>query len=114
MRAAEVLRTVSGVDEVVRVPARWLPPPRLSGRSCVYCLQLRGERAPAALYVGESDSIEKRLVRHRRAHAGARVECVLVEVESKSAALELEALAIRRLKQIPGVGCVRNVVERSV
>ena len=54
----------------------------------------------APLYVGESDAIEQRLRQHRRSHAGRRLECVLVEVESKTRARELEALTIRRLKEL--------------
>jgi hypothetical protein len=38
------------------------------------------------------------------------LECVLVEVESKSAARELETRTIRRLKEL-GLGRVRNVVK---
>lgn len=115
--ASDVLRTLSGSDALVRVNAEWQPPPRLSGRSCVYVLQLGakhdrrggvGGGAPA-LYVGESDSISRRLQQHRRRHADRRLECVLVEVESKSAARVLEALTIRRLKEL-GLGRVTNVV----
>ena len=68
-----------------------------------------------SLYVGESDSIARRLKEHRATTAkeGGRVEslaCVLVEVASKSEALALEELAIRRLKE-RRVGYVRNVAK---
>lgn len=119
-RLSEVLREVSGSDAVVRVPADWQPPPKLSGKSCLYALQLRPSHAaaapggdaarlpPTALYVGESDSMGARLQQHRRRHGEQVVECVVVEVESKSRALELEARTIRRLKEL-GVGRVTNV-----
>ena len=95
--------------------AGWVPPPRLRGRSCVYVLQhVAPNGTPRSLYVGESDSIGRRLSEHRRAPRGrggggpARLECVLVEVESKSAARLLEEMTIRRLKEL-GVAHVRNV-----
>ncbi len=133
--ASEVLRTLSGRSEILRVGDGWEPPPRLSGRSCVYLLQLSGRQPPSAvsalasaaldderwraptkgtgsgratLYVGESDSIGRRLQQHRRAHSKRRLECVLVEVESKTAARELEARTIRELKA-RNIGHVRNI-----
>ena len=106
--ASQVLHELSGRKELVHINADWRPPPRLSGRSCVYLLQLAGEGSAGSLYVGESDAIERRLKEHRRSHASRKVECVLVEVESKTAALQLEELMIRRLKEM-GVARVRNV-----
>jgi len=117
-------------DEMVHVGPDWQPPPRLAGRSCVYVLQLRraakmakaatadaAAQAPArrprsALYVGESDAIDRRLQQHRRKHGAGAVECVVCPVESKSVALELEAQAIRRLKEL-GLGRVVNVANAS-
>ena len=115
----------AGTDTVVHVGANWQPPPRLAGRSCVYVLQLRpspepaptapapgaelaARRPPTALYVGESDSIERRLRQHRRTHGAANVDCVVCEVESKTRAVEIEADMIRRLKEL-GLGRVTNV-----
>ena len=121
--AAEVLRMLSGADELVHVEPDWMPPPRLSGRSCVYLLHLgsahgaatdeadRGATGGAqggSLYVGESDAIDRRLQQHRRKNADRTLRCVLVEVESKSAARELEELTIRKLKEMD-VAHVRNV-----
>ena len=110
--ASQVLRELSGSDDVVHVAANWQPPPRLSGRSCVYLLQLGDAQADAdtSLYVGESDHIARRLEQHRRRHGKRTVECVLVEVPSKSAARELEALTIKSLKALR-LGRVRNVAK---
>ena len=129
--ASAVLAEVCGAaDEMVHVGPDWQPPPRLAGRSCVYVLQLRraakmakaatadaAAQAPArrprsALYVGESDAIDRRLQQHRRKHGAGAVECVVCPVESKSVALELEAQAIRRLKEL-GLGRVVNVANAS-
>ena len=110
--ASDVLRECSGSNNILRIGPNTQPPPRLSGRSCVYLLQLgsKGQgAADDALYVGESDSIDRRLQQHRRTHSERRLECVLVEVASKSTALEVEALAIRRLKALR-VGHVINIV----
>ena len=124
--AAELLLEVSGAESYLRVPCAHEPPPRLSGRSCVYVIQMRRQKrvgsrgaqaalgAPplgmvASFYVGESDSISQRLRQHRARHRESQLECVLVEVESKSRALEMEALLIRRLKAMR-LGRVTNIV----
>jgi len=122
--ASAVLAEVCGSEGIVHVAANWQPPPRLSGRSCVYVLQLRPtkngatgaaagakkRRPPTKLYVGESDAIHRRLQQHRRAHSGAHVECMVCEVESKTQALEFEATTIRRLKELH-LGRVTNVAK---
>ena len=103
--ASEVLKSLSGQSELVRISSGWVPPPRLRGRSCVYVLQ----RGGGSLYVGESDSIGRRLKEHRSVCDGGEVgECLLVEVGSKSEALQLEELTIRKLKEME-VALVRNV-----
>ena len=63
---------------------------------------------PTALYVGESDSIDRRLQQHRCTYGAANVESLLCEVQSKTRALELEALVIREL-QNQKIGHVKNV-----
>ena len=71
-----------------------------------------GETAcsPAVLYVGETDSIHRRLQQHRARHGanGLQVECLLVEVPSKSDALQLEEIVVRQLKAA-GIGRVTNI-----
>lgn len=111
---SELLRAVSGRRELIHIPQDWAPPPQLRGRSCVYVLQrVAASGEPGALYVGESDAIDRRLKEHRHArkrtakHAEA-LECVLVEVGSKSEALELEEQMIHRLKDV-GLAHVLNV-----
>ena len=72
-----------------------------------------GQRAKAPKRrsaTARADSIGRRLQQHRRRFAPRSLECVLVEVDSKSAARELEALTIRRLKEL-GLGRVRNVIK---
>ena len=67
------------------------------------------QRGGGSLYVGESDSIGRRLKEHRSVCDGGEVgECLLVEVGSKSEALQLEELTIRKLKEME-VALVRNV-----
>jgi hypothetical protein len=93
--ASHVLRELSGSAELVRIAADWQPPPRLSGRSCVYLLQLHARADAEAAPGCESDGIARRLQQHRRRHGERGLECVLVEVAPKSAARELEELTIR-------------------
>eukprot|EP00966_Prymnesium_polylepis_P288202 6656854-Prymnesium_polylepis.1 len=118
----DLLRETCGSEAYIHVPLEHEPPPRLSGRSCVYVLQRRTSRsrtsadgtaksgcAEASLYVGESDSISQRLRQHRSRHRSSSIECVVVEVESKTTALVMEALMIKKLKAL-GIGRVTNVV----
>ena len=60
------------------------------------------------MYVGESDAIGRRLEEHRKRFGAARVHCVVLEVGSKSEAIELEARAVSRLQQL-GLARVLNV-----
>lgn len=133
----KLLQEASGADSFIHVPYDHDPPPKLSGKlimnhiykptleilpmlaagcSCVYVLQLRRSRAPVKevtlgtpMYVGESDRIAQRLRQHRTRRRTTRVECVLVQVESKSRALEVEALMIGQLKALR-MGRVTNIV----
>ena len=127
-RIGDELLELSGANSALHVPAGHAPPPALAARSCVYVLQVSRDGAPPlpvasavsaadadaatslppALYVGETDSISRRLDEHRRRHgAGAAVECVLVEAGSKTDALSLETRALRRLRQL-GLGHLLN------
>ena len=127
-RIGDELLELSGANSALHVPAGHAPPPALAARSCVYVLQVSRDGAPPlpvasavsaadadaatslppALYVGETDSISRRLDEHRRRHgAGAAVECVLVETGSKTDALRLETRALRRLRQL-GLGHLLN------
>jgi hypothetical protein len=59
----------------------------------------------------QSDAMERRLVEHRRKFGDGIVDCVFVEVESKSEALHIESLAIQELQQLGSR--VRNVQQRA-
>jgi hypothetical protein len=121
--AANVLREASGADSsnLLRLDSGWQPPPSLHGKPCVYLLRLQScardadaattsGRLAAAFYVGESDSIVRRLREHRKRHGDANVDCVLVPVSSKSEALRVETQTIQRLKvELGGAAHVRNV-----
>lgn len=110
------LRALCSGRESFRVPTGYRPPPRLQGKSCVYVLQLCCSSQVTAhrreLYVGESDAIGRRLQEHRKKFGAGLVNCVFVEVASKSEALLIESLAIERLKQL-GCSRVRNVQQRA-
>jgi hypothetical protein len=132
LRAARDAALPGGGAEAVHVPPGYEPPPPLFGRSCLYLLQVddgssagssaggggpSGGEAPVGaataaavpdLYVGESDAIGRRLEEHRKRFGAARVHCVVLEVGSKSEAIELEARAVSRLQQL-GLARVLNV-----
>ena len=64
----------------------------------------------AAFYVGESEAVARRLAEHHRTHKGCRIDCVLVEVASRTEALRVEAATLQRLKEeLRGEALVKNV-----
>ncbi|KAL1524966.1 hypothetical protein AB1Y20_019842 [Prymnesium parvum] len=110
-KIGDLLVEVSGGHAYIHVPPKHEPPPRLGGRSCVYVLQYRYRHLKSGfpVYVGESDMVSNRLQQHRSRRRSTKLECVLVEVESKSRAREVEAIMISTLKAAR-LGRVTNIV----
>lgn len=82
----------------VEIPPKYLPPPSFEGSSCVYILQL-GDASIARYYVGETDSLTRRLSEHRsRGGEWAAASTIAIQVkEGKSFARKLENIIIRKL-----------------
>ena len=82
--------------KVVKVPPQWMPPPSLEGTSCVYVLEVG---SPPRYYVGETDSLSKRLVQHRRKGGEwTMLKAAVVGIQGgKSDSRNVESLIIRRM-----------------
>jgi predicted GIY-YIG superfamily endonuclease len=81
--------------ETVFVRSEWSPPASFEGTSCLYVLIMDEGQL---LYVGESDSIAKRLKQHRRDKKKATAHALLVAIhEGKTEAREQETTIIREL-----------------
>ena len=90
---------ILGVDDssAYRIPPQWSPPPSLEGSSCVYIVELNEE--PPRYYVGETDSMQRRLQQHR-AKGGPWTSLTALALPvsgGKSQARNMESLVIQRL-----------------
>jgi MutS domain V/MutS domain I len=88
-------------DTVMRIPPGWRSPSCLEGTSCVYILELIESPNCVRFYVGETDSMGKRLEQHR-AKGGAWSEATAAAFAvpgGKTQARNMESLAIQRLAQ---------------
>lgn len=79
------------------IPSRWMPPPSLEGTSCVYILEVGSN--PPQYYVGETDSLSRRLSQHRKkGPEWAQLTAAAVSVpDGKSDSRSIESLTIRKL-----------------
>lgn len=81
--------------EAVFVHSEWSPPPSFEGTSCLYVLIMDEGKL---FYVGETDSISKRLKQHRRNQKKATAHALLVAINGgKTEAREHETTIIREL-----------------
>ena len=80
----------------IRIPPKWSAPPALEGRSCVYILEFGKE---PKYYVGETDSLRRRLCQHR-AKGGEWTQLTAAALPisgGKTQARIVESLVIRKL-----------------
>jgi hypothetical protein len=82
----------------IRIPPQWSAPPFLEGRSCVYILEL-GDEDELRYYVGETDSLHRRLGQHRsKGGPWAQLTAAALPVSGgKTQARNVESLVIRKL-----------------
>lgn len=95
--AVKVIEEMASVKAVI-IPPRWMPPPSLEGTSCVYLLEVGAN--PPQHYVGETDSLSKRLSQHRRKGGpewAALTAAAVAVQKGKSDSRNIESLVIRRL-----------------
>lgn len=90
---------IGGECNPVHIPPRWMSPPVLEGTSCLYVLEVGSN--PPRYYVGETDSLAKRMSQHRKKGADwAVMRTVAFNIEGgKSDSRHLESLLIRRLSK---------------
>jgi len=86
----------------IQIPPSYMSPPSLEGTSCVYILQIgdgqEGTDKKPRYYVGETDSLSRRLTKHRsKGKDWSSSMAVAIRVESKSHARNVESLVIQRM-----------------
>jgi hypothetical protein len=81
----------------VVVPAGYEPPPAVEGFACVYVLCVPGPGG-RMFYVGETESVRRRLGEHRARH-GAALEAAVMPVGSKSEGRGVEGALIREMRR---------------
>jgi len=94
--AVRIVEEVASLKASI-IPPQWMPPPSLEGTSCVYLLEVGAN--PPQFYVGETDSLNKRLSQHRRkGPEWAALTAAAVAVQKgKSDSRSIESLIIRKL-----------------
>jgi hypothetical protein len=102
-RAVAIAQKVTGTNasSVHQIPPIFYPPPSLEGRSCLYILQVQSTTSAPQFYVGETDSLERR-IREHRAKGGrwSHLHAVAIPVAGgKTSAREAESLVIEKLSK---------------
>jgi len=89
-------------DDSVYIPPKYDVPPSLEGRSCLYILQMGEAPDKSKYYVGETDSLARRLSQHRsKGSEWSSASALAVPVKGgKSTARSLESLTIQRMSQL--------------
>lgn len=102
-RAIQFAEEIVGNEaRAIRIPPQWSAPPALEGRSCVYILELGSSTtSDASFYVGETDSLHRRLAQHRN-KGGDWKHCTAAAIpisKGKTQARVVESLLIRKLSK---------------
>ena len=85
-------------ENIVSIPPGWHAPSSLDGQSCVYILKFEG--TVPSYYVGETDNIRSRIMRHRsKSSDWANAHITVLPVENKTQARSIESILIRKLAQ---------------
>lgn len=64
--ARTILEEIVGNGSIsIPIPPLYMPPPSFEGTSCVYVLQIGDDESRMRYYVGETDSLSRRLSQHR-------------------------------------------------
>ncbi len=98
---ADILLDIIPVKRRIdKIPAGWSPPPSLEGHSCVYVLEVGFKPDAAQYYVGETDSLSKRISQHRsKGGKWKDLKAIAVPVGNKSIARNIESRTILSLAQ---------------
>uniref|UniRef100_A0A7S4QI71 GIY-YIG domain-containing protein n=1 Tax=Ditylum brightwellii TaxID=49249 RepID=A0A7S4QI71_9STRA len=104
-QAVKIAEEIIGENgKAIRIPPKWMAPASMEGCSCVYVLEIGysmndNERVPPRYYVGETDSLSRRLSQHRcKGKEWASLSAVAVRVGGgKTEARNVESLVIRKM-----------------
>jgi hypothetical protein len=97
--AMSILEETAGTGSIISIPPSHMPPPSLEGKSCVYILQIGDKHTAMRYYVGETDSLARRLSDHRsKGGEWSALHAVAIKIdEGKSKARSVESLVIQKL-----------------
>jgi hypothetical protein len=102
-RAVTIAQEVTGSDtsSVHQIPPIFHSPPSLEGRSCIYILQIDSTTSAPQYYVGETDSLERRIREHRsKGGPWSHLHAVAIPIAGgKTNAREAESLVIEKLSK---------------
>eukprot|EP00571_Detonula_confervacea_P014987 CAMPEP_0172308806 /NCGR_PEP_ID=MMETSP1058-20130122/9291_1 /TAXON_ID=83371 /ORGANISM="Detonula confervacea, Strain CCMP 353" /LENGTH=1533 /DNA_ID=CAMNT_0013021311 /DNA_START=117 /DNA_END=4718 /DNA_ORIENTATION=+ len=95
-----ILEETVGKGSSTQIPPSYMSPPSLEGTSCVYILLLGDEgSSKMRYYVGETDSLSRRLSQHRsKGKDWSTLSAIAIKIEEgKSNARNVESLVIQRM-----------------
>jgi hypothetical protein len=94
-----ILEETAGKDGCIQIPPSYMSPPSFEGNSCVYILQIGDDERKMRYYVGETDSLARRLSEHRsKGKDWSTLIAVAIKIEEgKSLARGIESLVIQRM-----------------
>ncbi len=94
-----ILKETAGKDGCIQIPPSYMSPPSFEGNSCVYILQIGDDERKMRYYVGETDSLARRLSEHRsKGKDWSTLIAIAIKIEEgKSLARSIERLVIQRM-----------------
>ena len=94
--ALTILEEAVGKGACIQIPPSYLSPPSLEGMPCVYILQIGDDESKMRYYVGETDSLLRRLRVHRS--KWPNLNAIAIQIDGgKSLARYVESLVIQRM-----------------
>lgn len=98
--ARTILEEVVGNGSIgIPIPPMYMPPPSFEGSSCVYVLQIGDDESRMKYYVGETDSLSRRLSQHRsKGSQWRQLHAIAIKItEGKSLARNIENRVIKQM-----------------
>jgi hypothetical protein len=94
--ALTILEETVEKNACIQIPPSYLSPPSLEGMSCVYILQIGDDKSKMKYYVGETNSLSRRLSEHRS--KWPNLYAIAIKIDGgKSLARNVESLVIQRM-----------------
>jgi len=99
--ATQILEDIVGEKSSVHIPPSFIPPPTFEGISCVYILQIGNKDDGWRYYVGETDSLSRRLQQHRaKGEEWKSMYAVAIQIkDGKSSARNIESLVVQQMSK---------------